>query len=51
MIPFVLALLAMLAVMNGFGIIQVSRIWSWWPVSVIATGLEEIYLWAAAKTR
>jgi len=51
MIPTVLAMLCVMAIMNGFGIIQVSRIWSLWPVSLIATGLEEVYLWAFAKNR
>jgi hypothetical protein len=51
MIPILLLLLSTLAVMSSFGIIQVARVWSFWPVTLIATGLEELYLWATAKTR
>ena len=36
--------------MSSFGIIQVARVWSFWPVTLIATGLEELYLWATTKT-
>jgi hypothetical protein len=49
MIPILLLFLSVLAVMNSFGIIQVARIWSFWPVTLIATGLEEVYLWATSK--
>lgn len=51
MIPTVLAMLAAMSVANSFGIMQFTRTWSLWPVSLIATGLEEIFLWATAKTR
>lgn len=49
MIPVVLLLIAALSLMNGFGIIQIARVWNFWPVTLIATGLEEIYLWSATK--
>jgi hypothetical protein len=49
MIPILLLLLSTLSVMNSFGIIQVARVWSFWPVTLIATGLEEVYLWATSK--
>lgn len=51
MIPFVLSMLAAMAIMNAFGIIQVSQVWSLWPVSLIATGVEEIYLWTSRTAR
>jgi hypothetical protein len=51
MIPILLLLLGTLSLMSSFGIIQVARVWSFWPVTLIATGLEELYLWATAKTR
>lgn len=50
MIPLLLLLLSMLSVMSSFGIIQVARVWAYWPVTLIATGLEELYLWATTKT-
>jgi hypothetical protein len=49
-IPILLLLLSTLSVMNTFGIIQFARVWSFWPVTLIATGLEELYLWATSKT-
>ncbi len=48
MIPLVLVLLALAATMTGTGMIQGIRVWSYWPVTLIATGLEELYLWATA---
>lgn len=49
MIPVILLLLSLLSFMNSFGIIQVANVWSLWPVTLIATGLEELYLWATMK--
>jgi hypothetical protein len=49
MIPAVLLTMALLTLTNGFGIIQVARLWNFWPVTLIATGLEEIYLWSTSK--
>ncbi len=48
MIPLVLLLLAVAAAMTSTGMIQGIRVWSYWPVTLIATGLEELYLWATA---
>lgn len=50
MIPVILLLLSILSVMSSFGIIQVARVWTFWPVTLIATGLEELYLWATSTT-
>lgn len=49
MIPVVLLTIALLSFTDGFGIVQVARLWNFWPVSLIATGLEEIYLWSTSK--
>ncbi len=49
MIPTVLLLLTAIGVLDNFGIIQFARVWNLWPVSLIATGLEEVYLWATTK--
>jgi hypothetical protein len=49
MIPIMLLFLSALSVMGSFGIIQVARVWSLWPVTLIATGLEEVYLWTTTK--
>src|SRR5579859_4961015 len=51
MIPLLLALMTLLSVMSSFGIIQAARVWGFWPVTLIAAGLEELYLWATKKTR
>ena len=50
MIPIMLLFLSALSVMSSFGIIQIARVWSFWPVTLIATGLEEIYLWATSNS-
>lgn len=50
MVPLMLLSMFTLWAMDGFGIIQTGSIWRYWPVTLIATGLEEIYLWAISKT-
>jgi hypothetical protein len=50
MIPVLLLILSTLSVMSSFGIIQIARVWSLWPVTLIATGLEELFIWATTKT-
>ena len=49
MIPLLLLFMGAASVLDRFGIIQVARVWSLWPVTLIATGLEELYLWATSK--
>jgi hypothetical protein len=49
MIPLILLLIGLLSFTHGFGIVQVARAWTFWPVTLIATGLEEIYLWSISK--
>jgi hypothetical protein len=49
MIPLLLLLMTAVGILNNFGIIQFARVWSFWPVTLIATGLEELYLWATTK--
>jgi hypothetical protein len=48
-IPVLLLLMTAVGILNNFGIIQFARVWNFWPVTLIATGLEEIYLWATTK--
>jgi hypothetical protein len=50
MIPVLLLFLGALSLMDLVGIIQVARPWSLWPVTLIATGLEELYLWSTSKS-
>jgi hypothetical protein len=45
MIPILLLFFGVLSLRAGFGIIQV-----YWPVTLIATGLEELYLWSTSKS-
>ncbi|MES1260845.1 MAG: hypothetical protein ABUS49_03840 [Acidobacteriota bacterium] len=49
MIPLLLLLMAAIGLLNAFGIIHFARVWSFWPVTLIATGLEELYLWSTTK--
>jgi len=48
-IPAVLLFIGILSLTDGFGLIQVARVWNFWPVTLIATGLEELYLWSTSK--
>ena len=45
-VPLMLILTGVLLVMNRFDIIQVARYQNLWPVTLIAAGLEQLYLWA-----
>lgn len=49
MIPLLLLIITAVGILHNFGIIQFARVWSLWPVTLIATGLEELYLWATTK--
>jgi hypothetical protein len=48
-IPLMLILAAGLFLMGRFDIIQVARFQAFWPVALIAAGLEELYLWATSE--
>jgi len=45
MIPLLLTLMAMIAV-----VLPQLGVFRYWPVTLIATGLEEVYLWATSKS-
>lgn len=47
-LPLILILSGMLLVLSRFDIVQVARYWDLWPVTLIAAGLEELYLWASS---
>lgn len=47
-VPLMLILVGALLLMSRFDIIQVARYQDLWPVSLIAAGLEELYLWATS---
>ncbi len=49
MIPLVLGAIVVVGFLDNLGIVQFAGIWSFWPVTLIATGLEELYLWATTK--
>ena len=46
MIPLLLALMTLAALL-----LPTWRVWSYWPVTLIATGMEEVFLWATSKRR
>jgi Domain of unknown function (DUF5668) len=48
-IPLILILAGTLLVMGRFDIIQVTQYRDFWPVALIAAGLEELYLWAISR--
>jgi cell wall-active antibiotic response 4TMS protein YvqF len=47
-IPLMLILAAGLFLMGRFDMIQIARYQELWPVTLIAAGLEELYLWATS---
>ncbi len=46
LIPLMFILAGTLLVMGRFDIIQVGRFQNLWPVTLIAAGLEQLYIWA-----
>lgn len=48
-LPLMLVLAGALFLMGRFDIIQIARYWDLWPVTLIAAGLEELYLWATSR--
>ncbi len=50
-VPLCLILAGALLALNSFGIIQVNHIWSLWPVILIASGMEKLYLWTITQDR
>jgi len=50
-VPLCLILAGILLAMDRFGIIQVNHIWNLWPVMLIATGMEKLYLWTITQDR
>jgi len=45
-VPMMFILTGALLVMGRFDIIQIARYQELWPVTLIAAGLEQLYLWA-----
>ena len=50
-VPLCFILAGVLLAMNRFGIIQVNHIWNLWPVMLIASGMEKLYLWTISQDR
>jgi hypothetical protein len=48
-VPLMLILAGTLVMMSRFDIIQVTRYQDLWPVTLIAAGLEQLYLWATSR--
>ncbi len=44
-VPLCLILAGTLLSLDRFGIIAVNHIWNLWPVILIATGMEKLYVW------
>jgi hypothetical protein len=44
-VPLCLILAGALLALDRFGILHVHNIWSLWPVVLIASGMEKLYLW------
>jgi hypothetical protein len=48
-LPLMFILAGALFLMGRFDIIQFARYQEFWPVTLIAAGLEELYLWATSR--
>lgn len=44
-LPLTIVLLGTLLLMGRLDMIQISKFQEFWPVSLIAAGLEELYIW------
>jgi hypothetical protein len=45
-LPLTIVLMGALLLMGRLDMIQLSRYQEFWPVTLIAAGMEELYLWA-----
>jgi hypothetical protein len=50
-IPLCFILAGALLAMDRFGIIQINHIWNLWPIMLIASGMEKLYLWTITQDR
>lgn len=47
-LPLILILAGALFLMGRIDVVHVGGYWNLWPVTLIAVGLEELYLWSTA---
>ncbi|HWF08330.1 MAG TPA: DUF5668 domain-containing protein [Bryobacteraceae bacterium] len=47
-LPFILVLAGALFLMGRMDVIHLNGYWNLWPVTLIAAGLEELYLWSVS---
>jgi hypothetical protein len=47
--PGVVMIPLLILLMGAASLAGSERIWNFWPVTLIATGLEELYLWARTR--
>jgi hypothetical protein len=50
-IPLCLILAGAILALNRFGLIHIHNLWSLWPVILIASGMEKLYLWTITPNR
>ena len=50
-VPLCLILGGILGALNSFDIIHINHIWSLWPVMLIASGMEKLYIWTITGDR
>ena len=50
-LPVMLLLIACVTVMGQLDLLQISRLAHFWPVTLIASGVEELYLWSITSGR
>ena len=50
-IPLCFILAGALLAMDNFGVLQVNHIWNLWPITLIAAGMEKLYLWTITPDR
>jgi|GEM_PF-2784578 len=50
-LPLMLVLAAGLFLIGRLDLLPVARYWNLWPIGLIATGIEELYLWSTSENR
>lgn len=50
-IPLCLILAGGLMALDQLGLVHIPHIWKLWPVTLIAAGMEQLYIWTITENR
>ncbi len=50
-LPLCIILAGVLMGLDQFGVVHIPHIWRLWPVTLIAAGMEQLYIWTITEHR